>query len=247
MKLATLVYVRSGGQTLMLHRVKKAQDIHAGKWNGLGGKLEPGETPEACAVREVREESGLEIDPPEWRGLLTFPDFAHGEDWYAFVYVARSFRGELIDSPEGRLAWVPDATIASLPLWPGDRIFLPWLDDERFFSASFAYQDGELGAWSATLYGDGGVVVDQVAGFGVHMAPVVAPPDGLLDFIEAEAGAAAHIGPAVPPPAPLPEPQLYVYSEREDGYCWLCGAAVEKRNCKIICRACGFTRDCSDP
>ena len=102
MKLAALVYVRAGGQTLMLHRVKKAQDIHAGKWNGLGGKLEPGETPEACAIREVREESGLEIDPPQWRGLLTFPNFAHGEDWYAFVFVARSFRGTLIDSPE---AW----------------------------------------------------------------------------------------------------------------------------------------------
>lgn len=164
MKLATLVYVRAGGQTLMLHRVKKAQDIHAGKWNGLGGKLEPGETPEACAVREVREESGLEIDPPQWRGLLTFPDFAHGEDWYAFVFVARSFRGELIDSPEGRLAWVPDATMADLPLWPGDRIFLPWLDDERFFSASFSYVDGELEAWHATLYGAAGEVVDQLAG-----------------------------------------------------------------------------------
>lgn len=243
MKLATLVYVRAGGQTLMLHRIKKAQDIHEGKWNGLGGKLEQGETPEACAIREVYEESGLTIRNPEWRGLLTFPLFARDEDWYAFVYVAREFSGALIDSPEGRLAWIPDGTIASLPLWPGDRIFLPWLDLPVTFSGCFRYVEGVLADWSATFYAEGGVVVGEQAGQGA------APPARPFWLGEPAAEAEYAL-----PPDPAPEPALappaepvYRYSAREDGYCWLCGAPTEKRQCKIICRTCGFTRDCSDP
>ena len=144
MKLATLCYVRRDGRTLMIHRVKKAGDIHAGRWNGLGGKLEPGEMPEACAVREVREESGLEVRGPELRGVLTFPRFAHDEDWYVFVFVCRDFAGELIDSPEGVLRWVDDRDLADLNLWPGDRVFLPLLDGPGIFSGRFVYEGGEL-------------------------------------------------------------------------------------------------------
>src|SRR5512144_2978931 len=108
MKLATLCYVRHAGQTLMIHRIKKANDMHAGKWNGLGGKLEPGETPEECAMREIFEESGLRVHHPQLKGLLTFPHFARDEDWYAFLFVCEEFEGELIDSPEGNLQWIPD-------------------------------------------------------------------------------------------------------------------------------------------
>lgn len=144
MKVATLCYVRRAGQTLMIHRIKKAEDMHAGKWNGLGGKLEPGETPEECATREIWEESGLRVEHPIWKGLLTFPAFARGEDWYAFVFVADQFNGELIDSPEGVLEWVDDARLLALNLWEGDRIFLPWLERPGFFSAKFIYQDGRL-------------------------------------------------------------------------------------------------------
>src|SRR5512133_86934 len=103
MKLATLCYVRSAGKTLMVHRIKKANDMHQGKWNGLGGKLEAGETPEECATREVFEESGLQVEQWRYCGLLTFPGFANDEDWYAFVFVSDRFSGELIDSPEGDL------------------------------------------------------------------------------------------------------------------------------------------------
>jgi 8-oxo-dGTP diphosphatase len=152
MKLATLCYVRRGGETLMLHRVKKANDIHEGKWNGLGGKLEAGETPEACVIREVWEESGLRLRAPRLKGLLTFPRFANGEDWYAFVFVADDFEGELIDSPEGNLRWIPTAAIPDLNLWEGDRIFLPWLDQDGIFSALFAYEDGRLQAHSVVFY-----------------------------------------------------------------------------------------------
>lgn len=144
MKLATLCYVRRNGQTLLLHRVKKANDMHAGKWNGLGGKLEAGETPEECAVREIREESGLTVSNPRLRGVLTFPAFYDEEDWYAFVFTATEFTGDLIDSPEGVLAWVDDDKLLDLNLWPGDRIFLPWLERDAFFSGKFEYVDGQL-------------------------------------------------------------------------------------------------------
>jgi 8-oxo-dGTP diphosphatase len=144
MKLATLCYLRRDGRTLMVHRIKKANDMHLGKWNGLGGKLEAGETPEECATREVLEESGLHVQRWQYKGLLTFPHFSTDEDWYAFVFVSDQFEGELIDSPEGRLEWVADGDLLALNLWEGDRIFLPWLDRSGVFSGKFVYQDGRL-------------------------------------------------------------------------------------------------------
>lgn len=144
MKLATLCYLKRSNQTLMIHRVKKENDMHQGKWNGLGGKLEPGETPEACAIREIHEESGLVAANPMFKGILTFPEFANDEDWYAFVFVVRQFIGELIDSREGILRWIDDDTLLDLNLWEGDRIFLPWLERPGFFSAKFVYRDGRL-------------------------------------------------------------------------------------------------------
>ena len=150
--LATLCYVKRGGRTLMLHRIKKKNDIHAGKWNGLGGKFEPGETPEECARREILEESGLVVEHLELKGLLTFPLFRPGEDWYAFVFVVTEFSGSLIDSAEGRLAWIPDDEVPKLPLWEGDRIFLPWLEEDRFFSGRFEYIDKRLVSHSVDFY-----------------------------------------------------------------------------------------------
>ena len=144
MKLATLCYVRRDGKTLMVHRIKKENDMHQGKWNGLGGKLEAGETPEECAIREIAEESGLRIVHPSLKGILTFPGFANEEDWYAFVFVVTDFEGELIDSPEGVLQWIDDADLLNLDLWEGDLFFLPWLDQPGFFSAKFTYKDGRL-------------------------------------------------------------------------------------------------------
>ena len=141
---ATLCYVRAGGRTLMLHRNKKKGDAHLGKWNGLGGKMDPGESPDDCVMREVREESGLAISDPRLRGVLTFPAFLDGEDWLVFVYTATQFTGEVGECAEGALSWVDDAKILDLPLWEGDRVFLPWLRDDRFFSAKFTYRDGRL-------------------------------------------------------------------------------------------------------
>jgi 8-oxo-dGTP diphosphatase len=149
---ATLCYVRSGGRTLMLHRNKKPGDVHRGKWNGLGGKLEPGESPDECVAREVREESGLAILDARLRGVLSFPAFRAGEDWLVFLYTATKFEGTLGECAEGELEWIADARLLELPLWEGDRIFLPWLDGERFFSAKFVYRDGRLAGHDERFY-----------------------------------------------------------------------------------------------
>jgi 8-oxo-dGTP diphosphatase len=142
MILATLCYVKQNGKTLMIHRNKRPNDIHAGKWNGLGGKFDAGESPEDCVMREVREESGLTIRAPHLHGVLTFVNFK-GNDWYVFVYTAGEFEGQLTrDVAEGGLEWIPDEEVPRLPLWDSDAVFLPWLEQGRFFSAKFNY-DGE--------------------------------------------------------------------------------------------------------
>ena len=151
MILATLCYIHHDGSTLMLHRVKRPDDIHAGKWNGLGGKFEPGESPEECVVREVREESGLEITTPHLHGLVMFPGFK-GNDWYVFVFTADKSSGELIENGEGYLKWIPDKDLESLPLWTSDHIFFPWLREEKFFSAKFIYEGDVYQRHEVTFY-----------------------------------------------------------------------------------------------
>ncbi|MFO7630911.1 MAG: 8-oxo-dGTP diphosphatase [Caldilinea sp.] len=230
LKLATLVYVKQPEKTLMLHRIKRAGDMHQGKWNGLGGKFEPGESPEACAIREVYEESGLTIHRPELRGILTFPDFRAGEDWYAFVFVARSFSGTLIDSAEGVLEWIEDARLLDLPLWDGDRIFIPWLDQDRFFSARFVYEDGQFRSHEVVFYPlDNGAAETEA-----HVALSANAPAGSLADDEST-------------PSRMQPLRAPIYTPDDDAYCWVCGGPVVKQHCKITCTVCGFRRDCSDP
>lgn len=145
MKLATLCYVidRSKNSTLMIHRNKKENDFHEGKWNGLGGKFEDGESPEECAIREIKEESGLKVSAVKMRGFITFPLFDGVDDWYVFLFTADEFSGDLIDSPEGDLKWIPIDALDKLNLWDGDKIFLKWLFEEKFFSAKFVYEEGK--------------------------------------------------------------------------------------------------------
>lgn len=151
-KLATLCYVRRGGKTLMLHRVKKPNDIHQGKWNGLGGKLLPGESPEDCVVREVLEESGLRLAGARFRGFLTFPGFDGEDDWYVWVFTATRFTGRLIDSAEGNLRWVPDRELPRLPLWEGDRTFMKWLKGSKTFLGTFVYRRGRLASHRVSFH-----------------------------------------------------------------------------------------------
>ena len=151
MILATLCYIKHNGCTLMVHRNKKANDIHEGKWNGLGGKFEPGETPEECIIREVYEESGLILYSPKLCGLLMFPNLK-GNDWYVFVFTAIEFTGELIDSPEGALEWIPDENMLNLNLWQSDHLFMPWIREGKFFSAKFDYEGDTMRGYDVVFH-----------------------------------------------------------------------------------------------
>ncbi len=154
--LTTLAYVRRGGETLMLERVTHFGHLHEGRWNGLGGKFMPGESPEACLQREVREEAGIEVEDAVLKGCLTFPAFDGVSDVYSFVYLVNSFRGEPFEQgPEGRLHWIPTGRLAELPLWEGDRTFLPWLDRPGFFSAELRYRGGSFVGHRVHHYAEG--------------------------------------------------------------------------------------------
>ena len=143
---ASLVYLFRDDKCLMLHRIKKEEDIHEGKWNGLGGKMEPGESPEECAVREIEEESGYKINKLDFAGHLFFPEFdKKGQDWSVFVFTSSDFEGcQLEDPSEGHLEWIPKNKILELNLWEGDRYFIPLLLSGTKFLGKFNYKDGRL-------------------------------------------------------------------------------------------------------
>lgn len=152
--LGVLCYLKREGQTLMIRRNRKPCDVHRERWNTLGGKMEPGETPEECAEREVREESGLVVQNPRLRGLITFPEFADEQDWFVFVFTCAEFTGEILkECPEGTVHWVDDEDLSSLPLWEGDHIFMNWLDSEQFWSARFVYGPEGLRNHSVVFHG----------------------------------------------------------------------------------------------
>ena len=145
MKMTTLCYIEKEGKYLMLHRVKKHHDINAGKWIGVGGHVENGETPEECLLREVKEETGLVLTAYRLRGLVTFlSDVCEPE--LMCVFTADAFDGEMIECAEGELAWVEKSDVLALPTWEGDRVFLERLlsGDERFFSIKLRYEGDKL-------------------------------------------------------------------------------------------------------
>ncbi len=145
MQMTTLCYIEKEGKYLMLHRVKKHHDINAGKWIGVGGHVENGETPEECLLREVKEETGLVLTAYRLRGLVTFlSDVCEPE--LMCVFTADAFDGELIECDEGELAWVEKSDVLALPTWEGDRVFLERLlsGDERFFSIKLRYEGDKL-------------------------------------------------------------------------------------------------------
>ncbi len=153
LKLGVLCYIKKEGKTLMLYRNRKPNDVHEGKWNGLGGKLEKGESPEEALLREVKEEADVSLIDFTLKGIITFPDFADGEDWYVYLYTSNSFTGEInYDCPEGELHWVKDEKIPSLNLWDGDYLFLKWLEQEKFFSAKMIYQGEKLVSHQVYFY-----------------------------------------------------------------------------------------------
>lgn len=152
MKNTSLCYIERGGQYLMLHRIKKAHDENEGKWIGVGGKFEPGESPEECMQREMLEETGLHAEAWRYRGIVTFVSDEWGTE-YMHLFTVHEFSGELRrDCDEGVLKWVDKSAVPSLPLWEGDKIFLRLLtEDEPFFSLKLSYRGDALA--SAALNG----------------------------------------------------------------------------------------------
>lgn len=144
MKLTTLCYIRSEGKWLLLHRTKKEHDENAGKWIGVGGKFEAGESPEECLVREVLEETGLNLTSYKFRGIVTFISDVW-DDEMMFLYTADSFSGEITKCDEGVLEWVPEEKLPELPMWEGDRIFFDLIKSNHpFFSLKLSYEGESL-------------------------------------------------------------------------------------------------------
>lgn len=156
--LATLGYVLSPDrrQVLMIHRNIRPNDHHQGKYNGLGGKMEREEDAAACMRREIAEEAGIECGKMHLRGTLSWPGFGkHGEDWFGFVFVIEAFTGEPLKvNPEGTLEWVDIDQLHTLPMWEGDRQFLPLVFDEdpRPFHGVMPYKDGRMQSWTVSRY-----------------------------------------------------------------------------------------------
>jgi 8-oxo-dGTP diphosphatase len=155
--IATLGYVLSpdGQSALMIHRNARQDDLHYGKYNGLGGKIEPKENVVEGLRRELREEAGIEALDLTLRGTINWPGFGkNGEDWLGFIFVIKRWSGTpLTHNSEGALEWMPIAAIPTLNLWPGDRHFLPLVfsDDPRQFHSVMPYENGQPLSWSYTL------------------------------------------------------------------------------------------------
>jgi len=154
--LATLGYVLSsdGKRVLMVRRDRRPEDIHFGKYNGLGGKLEAGEDVVTGLRREVREEAGLECLSLRLRGTVSWPGFGkQGEDWFGFVFLIDRWHGELpAENVEGTLHWIAIDRLLELPLWEGDRHFLPLVFDANVdqFHGVMPYQGGVPQTWNCT-------------------------------------------------------------------------------------------------
>lgn len=140
----TLCYIERDDEYLMLHRVKKENDINKDKWIGLGGKFEENESPEECLLREVYEESGLRLTSWRYRGIVTFVN-TKCESEFMHLFTADGFEGKVGACNEGELEWIKKSRLMELTLWEGDKIFLRLLEDgEPFFSLKLSYDGDEL-------------------------------------------------------------------------------------------------------
>ena len=144
MILSTLCYIEKDNKYLMLHRTKKQNDINKDKWIGIGGKFEVNESPEECIVREVKEETGLELKKYQLRCIVTYVS-TNWETEYMYVFTSKDFTGELIECNEGELEWIPKSKIINLNTWEGDKIFIEKMQkDTNFFTVKFEYDGDKL-------------------------------------------------------------------------------------------------------
>lgn len=152
MRNTTLCHIEKNGCYLMLHRVKKENDLNRDKWVGIGGKFEDKESPEEANLRETLEETGLTLKNAEYRGIVTFVS-DKWETEYMHIFYADKFEGTVKECDEGELCWVNKKDIFSLPIWEGDKIFLRLLDEKTpFFSLKLEYMGERLA--NAVLNGE---------------------------------------------------------------------------------------------
>lgn len=144
MILSTLCYIEKDEKYLMLHRIKKENDVNKDKWIGIGGKFEDKESPEECVQREVKEETGLTLNSYKLRCIVTFVSSEY-ETEYMYVFTSNEFQGELIECNEGKLEWVSKNEIEKLNLWEGDKIFLNKIKNgDGFFTLKLKYEGEKL-------------------------------------------------------------------------------------------------------
>ena len=142
--LTTLCYIEEDDKYLMLHRVKKENDVNKDKWVGIGGHFEEDESPEECLLREVREETGLQLISYRFRGIVTFISDRWDTE-YMHLFTADRFTGIIAECDEGELCWVEKSKVYDLPIWEGDKIFFRLLDErEDFFSLKLRYEGEKL-------------------------------------------------------------------------------------------------------
>ena len=141
----TLCYIENDrDEYLMLHRVKKKNDVNQDKWIGVGGKFEDKESPEECLLREVQEETGLTLTDYRFRGIVTFASDGW-ETEYMHLYTATGYEGTMKECDEGNLEWVKKSEVQNLPIWEGDKIFFRLLEEDRtFFSLKLSYEGDTL-------------------------------------------------------------------------------------------------------
>ena len=139
----TMIYLKRDDSYLLLLRNKKKNDINEGKWIGVGGHVEEGETIDQCAIREVKEETGYDVHSLECAGEVLFID--ENLKMMMYVYEINDFSGEMIECNEGDLKWIPIKDIYDYPMWEGDKAFLPKLiNHEPYFKMTLTYRNGEL-------------------------------------------------------------------------------------------------------
>jgi len=144
-KLTTLCYIEQDDKYLMLYRNKKKNDQSEGKWLGVGGKIESGESPEECVVREVYEETGLALNNVKFRGIITFVSDVWDNE-FMFLYTSDDFTGTIKETcDEGELAWIPKSKVIELPAWEGDKVFLkPLIAGETDIHIKLVYEGEKL-------------------------------------------------------------------------------------------------------
>jgi 8-oxo-dGTP diphosphatase len=150
----TLAYILSPGKTkvLLVHRRARPDDTHFGKYNGLGGKMLAKEDVLTCLRREILEEAGIECEELVLRGTINWTGFGpEGEDWLGFIFRVDCFSGTpFVENDEGALVWHPVNRLHELPMWEGDRYFLPLVfdSDSRPFHGVMPYKDNRPVSWS---------------------------------------------------------------------------------------------------